>query len=115
MRRPILRWGGRRVAVAAGAILMLPVSARAVSPAPPLSVTAAALIEESTGRPLYGLSGESEVAIASTTALLTLERVHRLNTTYTQNNYIPAPGDSQIGLLPGQRMSVHDLLIALLL
>jgi D-alanyl-D-alanine carboxypeptidase (penicillin-binding protein 5/6) len=119
MRRPILRWGGRSVAVVAAAILILPVSARAVSPAPPLSVTAAALIEESTGRPLYGLSGESEVAIASTTklmtALLTLERVHRLSATFTQNNYIPAPADSQIGLLPGQRMSVHDLLIALLL
>jgi serine-type D-Ala-D-Ala carboxypeptidase (penicillin-binding protein 5/6) len=104
--------------VLAAAILALPARAGAAG-APQLSVRAAALIEESTGQRLYGLSSGREVAIASTTklmtALLTLERVHRLGTVFVQNNYVPAPIDSQIGLLPGQRMSAHDLLIALLL
>jgi serine-type D-Ala-D-Ala carboxypeptidase (penicillin-binding protein 5/6) len=105
-------------AVLAAAILALPGRAGAVR-APQLSVRAAALIEESTGQRLYGASAQSEIAIASTTklmtALLTLERVRRLSREFVQNNYVPAPVDSQIGLLPGQRMTVHDLLIALLL
>jgi serine-type D-Ala-D-Ala carboxypeptidase (penicillin-binding protein 5/6) len=105
-------------AVLAAAILALPARAGAVAP-PQLSVSAAALIEESTGQRLYGSSSQSELPIASTTklmtALLTLERVHRLSIQFVQNNYVPAPVDSQIGLLPGQSMSVHDLLIALLL
>jgi serine-type D-Ala-D-Ala carboxypeptidase (penicillin-binding protein 5/6) len=113
MRRAIITG-----AALAAAILMLPARAGAVK-GPQLSVRAAALIEESTGQPLYGSSARSEVAIASTTklmtALVTLERVHRLGTEFVQNNYVPAPVDSQIGLVPGQRMSVHDLLIALLL
>ena len=49
------------------------------------------------------------------TALLTLERVPRLDTVFAQNNYLPAPVDSQIGLAPGERMTVHDLLLAMLL
>ena len=28
---------------------------------------------------------------------------------------MPTPADSQIGLIPGERMTVHDLLVALLL
>jgi D-alanyl-D-alanine carboxypeptidase (penicillin-binding protein 5/6) len=92
----------------------------AAAQAPPrLSVTAAALIEQSTGRQLYGLGADRELPIASTTklmtALLTLERVRRLGTVFTQNDYYAAPADSQIGLVPGERMSVHDLLLALLL
>ncbi|MDQ6817191.1 MAG: D-alanyl-D-alanine carboxypeptidase [Actinomycetota bacterium] len=112
----------RRAVVAgaalAAAILALPAGARAVS-GPRLSASAAALVEESTGQRLYGQSSRTELAIASTTKLMTaliaLEHVHRLSTEFIQNNYVPAPADSQIGLLPGQRMSVHDLLIALLL
>ena len=34
---------------------------------------------------------------------------------FTQNHYYAAPVDSQIGLVPGERMSVHDLLLALML
>src|SRR5262249_53564179 len=57
-------------------------------------------------------------AIASTTklmtALLTLEHAP-LDKTFTQNDYYPAATDSQIGLVPGERMTVRDLLLALLL
>jgi serine-type D-Ala-D-Ala carboxypeptidase (penicillin-binding protein 5/6) len=34
---------------------------------------------------------------------------------FTQNDWSPAAADSQIGLAPGERMSVHDLLLALML
>ena len=86
---------------------------------PQLAVRAAALIEESTGRQLYGSDSNQPLAIASTTklmtALVTLEHVHRLGTMFTQNDFYPAAQDSQIGLVPGERMSVHDLLLAMLL
>ena len=98
--------------------LALPMRAGALA-APHLSASGAALIEESTGRQLYGLNPYRELAIASTTklmtALLTLEHVHRLGIEFVQNGYVAAPVDSQIGLRPGERMSVHDLLIAMLL
>ncbi|MBV9421787.1 MAG: D-alanyl-D-alanine carboxypeptidase [Solirubrobacterales bacterium] len=98
------------------AVAPAPATAR---PPPRLMATGAALIEESTGKQLYGLAANRELPIASTTkvmtALLTLEHVHRLSTVFTQNDYLAAAGDSQIGLMPGERMSVHDLLLALLL
>ena len=86
---------------------------------PALSVRAAALIDARTGQPLYTYAAHQELAIASTTklmtALLTLEHVRRLSTVVAQNDYHSAAVDSQIGLVPGERMSVHDLLLALLL
>ena len=105
-------------AILLAAVLALPAPATALAP-PQLSASTAALIEQSTGQQLYGLNPYREVAIASTTkmmtALLTLEHVHRLGIEFAQNNYVPAPIDSQIGLRPGELMSVHDLLIAMLL
>jgi len=93
--------------------------ARTTTPAaPPLAVRAAALIEESSGDELYGQSSNAELAIASTTklmtALITLEHT-RLSRVFADPNYHPAAEDSQIGLEPGERMSVHDLLLAMLL
>jgi D-alanyl-D-alanine carboxypeptidase (penicillin-binding protein 5/6) len=49
------------------------------------------------------------------TALIVLQHVHKLSTMFTQNEYRSAAIDSQIGLAPGERMSVHDLLLALML
>jgi D-alanyl-D-alanine carboxypeptidase (penicillin-binding protein 5/6) len=49
------------------------------------------------------------------TALITLEHVHRLGTVFTAPNSRAAAADSQIGLSPGERMTVHDLLLALML
>ncbi len=58
-------------------------------------------------------------AIASTTklmtALVTLEHVRNLQTVFTQNNYRSSAVDSQLGLVPGERMTVRDLLLAMLL
>ncbi len=115
---PALRALGVATACAVGALVLPPARVLA-QPAPQLSVRAATLIEESTGRQLYGSNADQELAIASTTklmtALVTLEHVHRLSTSFTQNDFYPAAQDSQIGLVPGERMSVHDLLLAMLL
>jgi serine-type D-Ala-D-Ala carboxypeptidase (penicillin-binding protein 5/6) len=87
--------------------------------APRLSVSAAVLIEQSTGQRLYGVNPDASLPIASATklmtALLTLEHERRLSRMLTEPNFYAAAADSQIGLVPGERMSVHDLLLALLL
>jgi D-alanyl-D-alanine carboxypeptidase (penicillin-binding protein 5/6) len=105
------------VALALALVAGFPTTARASSPH--LSVRSAALIEMSTGQQLYGSDADEPVPIASATklmtALITLEHVHHLGTMFTQPNYYSAPADSQIGLVPGERMSVHDLLLALML
>jgi D-alanyl-D-alanine carboxypeptidase (penicillin-binding protein 5/6) len=86
---------------------------------PVLSVSAAALYAPQTGQLLFGVDAERRVAIASTTKLMTalivLQQVHHLSTTFVQNDFFPAAADSQIGLVPGERMSVHDLLLAMML
>jgi D-alanyl-D-alanine carboxypeptidase (penicillin-binding protein 5/6) len=92
----------------------------AVGGAPPsLPVSAAALYAPATGQLLYGVNADRRLPMASTTklmtALITLEHVRNLSVTYAQNNWFPAAVDSQIGLVPGERMSVHDLLLALML
>ncbi len=101
-----------------------PANARATAPpAPPhppaLGVTAADLFAPQTGQTLLGIAAGREVAIASTTKLMTalivLQHVHDLGTMFTQNDWYPAAVDSQIGLVPGERMSVHDLLLAMML
>jgi D-alanyl-D-alanine carboxypeptidase (penicillin-binding protein 5/6) len=95
------------------------VPAGATTPMPGAGARAAMLIEAGSGEQLYGRSANSREAIASATklmtALVTLEHVHRLGVMFTQNAYRSAAEDSQIGLVPGERMSVHDLLIALML
>jgi D-alanyl-D-alanine carboxypeptidase (penicillin-binding protein 5/6) len=88
-------------------------------PAPSLPVAGASLIAAGAGRPLWSSNGDAELAIASTTkmmtALVVLQHVKDLSTVFTQNDWHPEPVDSQIGLVPGERMTVHDLLVALLL
>jgi D-alanyl-D-alanine carboxypeptidase (penicillin-binding protein 5/6) len=95
-------------------------TATATATAPPsLTARAAVLVDESTGQRLYGRDADRPVPIASATklmtALLTLEHVHRLEAVFTQNLYYSSPIDSQVGLVPGERMTVHDLLLALML
>ena len=119
------RAGGIALLVSLAWLCVVPAAAlastshNAVVPPPTLQVTGAGLIEESTGQQLYGVNPNAELPIASTTklmtALITLEHVRRPATVFTQNDYYAAEGDSEIGLAPGDRMTVHDLLIALLL
>jgi D-alanyl-D-alanine carboxypeptidase (penicillin-binding protein 5/6) len=94
-------------------------AAAAASHRPPaLDIRAGALVEASTGQKLYTLNPSQVLAMASTTkimtALVTLQHAP-LSQVFADPAYYLAPGDSQIGLLPGERMNVHDLLIALLL
>jgi D-alanyl-D-alanine carboxypeptidase (penicillin-binding protein 5/6) len=93
-------------------------SAGAASP-PQLGVTAAILVSPSTGQQLFGVNPTRRVPIASATKLMTalvvLEHEKRLSRMFTMPNYYSAPTDSQIGLAPGESMSVHDLMLGLLL
>jgi D-alanyl-D-alanine carboxypeptidase (penicillin-binding protein 5/6) len=90
-----------------------------VPAAPSLPVTGASLIVAGTNTPLWSYNGDAELPIASTTKLMTalvvLQHVKNLNTVFAQTDWSPAAADSQIGLIPGERMTVHDLLVALLL
>jgi serine-type D-Ala-D-Ala carboxypeptidase (penicillin-binding protein 5/6) len=102
----------------AATLILASSSAQAQAP-PRLGVRAAVLLEPGTGQTLYGVSPNRELPIASTTklmtALITLEHVRHLGTEFTNPDYRSAAADSQIGLEPGERMSVHDLLLALML
>jgi serine-type D-Ala-D-Ala carboxypeptidase (penicillin-binding protein 5/6) len=107
--------------VAAVAFGCLPARAAAATPPPacPPEVTApsAIVIEVSTQQVACGRATEARRSIASTTklmtALLTLERAD-LGDTYRTSSYRPAAGESVVGLDPGERMKVRDLLKGLL-
>ena len=87
--------------------------------APSLPVTGASLLVADSRTPLWSLHGNAQLPIASTTkmmtALVVLQRVKNLNTVFTQTDWRADAADSQIGLSPGEQMTVHDLLVALLL
>ena len=101
------------------ALAAAPPAPGSTAPAPALSVSGAALYAPATGQLLFGDNVHRHLSIASTTklmtALVTLQHVRHLSAVYAQNDWYPAPDDSQLGLVPGDRMSVHDLLIAMML
>jgi D-alanyl-D-alanine carboxypeptidase (penicillin-binding protein 5/6) len=112
---------GRAAATCALALLALLVLAgrAGAAPACPASVTApsAIVIEVSSGQAACAKDAESERPIASTTklmtALLTLEHA-KLGQRFPTSSYRPSPAESVIGLLPGERLTVRDLLRGLL-
>jgi len=122
VRRPRAR-GWALVLVALAVLLGGAADARAATaaaaPSCPAAVTApsAIVIEVSTGSIACARDPESRRSIASTTklmtALLTLERA-KLGDSFRTSSYRPAAGESVIGLLPGERMKVRDLLRGLL-
>jgi D-alanyl-D-alanine carboxypeptidase (penicillin-binding protein 5/6) len=101
-----------------GALALSASPATAAVSSPALSVRAAALIAQQTGQQLYGQDSSAELAIASTTklmtALVTLQRAS-MNEVFTNPYHPLATVDSQIGLAAGERMTVHDLFAAMLL
>jgi D-alanyl-D-alanine carboxypeptidase (penicillin-binding protein 5/6) len=109
----------RSVLAPAAALALVSVpSATAAVPAPPkVPVTAALVSVLGTGQRLYALNPQRQLPIASATklmtALQTLKRA-RLNEVFKDPNWHPAAADSQIGLLPGEPMNVHDLMVAML-
>ena len=106
------------VAALAAALLIGAPAATAANPPPDTSGAAAVVIDARTGDRLYGKDASEERPIASTTklmtALLTLER-EDLDEVFTAAPYSASPVESKIGLMPGERMTVEDLLTALVL
>jgi serine-type D-Ala-D-Ala carboxypeptidase (penicillin-binding protein 5/6) len=117
--RSRVRGGAIALAAVLGVLFGAAPAARAATPACPAAVTApsAIVIEVSTGSIACARAPEARRPIASTTklmtALLTLERA-KLTDTFRTSSYRPAAGESVIGLLPGERMKVRDLLRGLL-
>jgi serine-type D-Ala-D-Ala carboxypeptidase (penicillin-binding protein 5/6) len=107
------------LAAVASAALFACAAPAFAAPRPDLQVTGASLFVAGAAHPLWSENGNAELAIASTTKLMTalvvLRHVGNLNEVFTQGPWVDQPGDSQIGLEPGERMSVRDLLVALLL
>ena len=90
------------------------------APAPPRVPTAGAaiVVDARDGTVMFAKRPDQERAIASTTklmtALLSLEEA-KPDDVFTAPAYSPAPAESRINLRAGERMTVEDLLEALLL
>jgi len=96
-----------------------PAGAAPPPPKPPsLQAKAAIVMEASTGDVLYSKNSRQRRQIASTTKLMTVLVALQhsdLDDVVSATNYQAGIAESQIGLRPGERMSVRDLLRATLL
>jgi serine-type D-Ala-D-Ala carboxypeptidase (penicillin-binding protein 5/6) len=113
----------RAAAVLASMALLLVAAAPAAAqtpnrPPPVPGADAAMVVDGRDGEVMFAKKPDERQSIASTTklmtALLTLERT-RPREVFRAADYVAAPVESQIGLRPGERMTVHDLFEALLL
>jgi serine-type D-Ala-D-Ala carboxypeptidase (penicillin-binding protein 5/6) len=101
--------------LAAALVLVWAPNVDARAPRCPASVSAssAIVVEVSTGTVACARNPNRRMPIGSTTklmtALLTLERA-KLSATFTAVRYRAAPAESLVGLRPGERMRVADLL-----
>jgi serine-type D-Ala-D-Ala carboxypeptidase (penicillin-binding protein 5/6) len=114
-----VRAARRTLAVAAVlAATAAPGASAAENPPKASSAQAAIVVDARDGTTMFAKRPDSERAIASTTklmtALLALERA-KPDDVFTAPVYNAAPAESRINLRPGERMTVHDLLEALLL
>ncbi len=93
-------------------------TAQAQSAAPAVSSRAAVLFEPESGRVLFGKNADEPLSMASTTKLMTaLVAVRHLDASETvtvPSEAVPVEGSS-MGLRCGDRITVHDLLVGLLL
>ena len=105
-------------AVALLACALVPDRAMAAPPPPEIDARNAIVVETSTGEVVYARRADRPRPIASATklmtALLVLERLPH-NRLVPASDYRPAAIESQLGLRPGERLTVADLLRALLL
>jgi serine-type D-Ala-D-Ala carboxypeptidase (penicillin-binding protein 5/6) len=116
------RWSRGIVCLAVAALALVPAHAAAdAEPAaqpPELSAAAWILVDAGDRTRLAAHDPNSSRAMASTTKLMTAYlALHRLplKRQVTAPAYHPIPGESLLGLEPGERMSVRDLLYGLLL
>jgi serine-type D-Ala-D-Ala carboxypeptidase (penicillin-binding protein 5/6) len=105
-------------ALAAAAALAVPASAQARDCPSSVQAPSAIVIEVSTGVVACERAADAERPVGSTvklmTALLTLERAD-LDDVYRAPAYHAAAAESLVGLQPGERMKVRDLLRGLLI
>jgi serine-type D-Ala-D-Ala carboxypeptidase (penicillin-binding protein 5/6) len=105
-------------ALTAAAALALPASAQARDCPSSVQAPSAIVIEVSTGVVGCERAADAERPVGSTvklmTALITLERAD-LDDTYRAPDYHPAAAESLVGLQPGERMKVRDLLRGMLI
>ena len=103
---------------ALAAALFLILCCTALAAPPRISAKSAIVIDARSGAVLFQQQAGRRRAIASTTklmtALLVLEHT-RQTEIFPAPPYHPSPSESVIGLRKGERMSVHDLLRAMLL
>ena len=105
-------------ALTAGAALAAPAAAQARDCPASVHAPNAIVIEVSTGNVACERAADAERPVGSTvklmTALITLERAS-LDDTFRAPAYHAAPAESLVGLEPGERMKVRDLLRGLLI
>jgi serine-type D-Ala-D-Ala carboxypeptidase (penicillin-binding protein 5/6) len=124
VRRPGASISAPAALVAASLALVLatpPLAAlaqEAERPPPVPGADAAIVVDGRDGDVMFAKNADERQSIASTTklmtALLTLEG-SRPREVFASADYVAAPVESQIGLRPGERMTVRDLFVALLL
>jgi D-alanyl-D-alanine carboxypeptidase (penicillin-binding protein 5/6) len=106
------------VALAAAATFAMPASAQARDCPSSVQAPSAIVIEVSTGVVACERGADAERPVGSTvklmTALITLERAD-LDDVYRAPDYHAAAAESLVGLQPGERMKVRDLLRGLLI
>jgi serine-type D-Ala-D-Ala carboxypeptidase (penicillin-binding protein 5/6) len=104
--------------VAGACVALLAFGARPAGALPALSAPAATVIEADNDTPIYSLRADERRSIASTTKLMTayvaLQHASP-GRVLTVQPYTPAPEETVAGLVPGQRLTVADLLRAMLL
>jgi D-alanyl-D-alanine carboxypeptidase (penicillin-binding protein 5/6) len=109
---------GPLAAAAAALALVSPAGARAASNTPSIGAPSAIVIDAHTGELLYGRREQDRRAIASTTKLMTaMIALAKTNPkqVFAMPPYPISAAESQIGLRTGERMTVHDLLRAMML
>jgi D-alanyl-D-alanine carboxypeptidase (penicillin-binding protein 5/6) len=105
------------LAAAMGALALATPQALAAASPPALSARAATVVAPFTSERLYGLNADAQLPIASATklmtALITLQHAS-MNAVFTYPGYALSSADSQIGLAAGEKMTVQDLFVAML-
>ncbi len=112
-----MRRAAARAAALLAALLALPAAAGAQE-RPRVGAPSAVVVEATTGAVAYSRDARRRVPVGSTvkmmTAIIARDRLG-LEDVVPASDYRPAPVESQIGLRPGERLRVRDLLRGLLL